>query len=50
MGYKPSPYITKQEMYGQVPFLLGNKEDKANEFRWSKVVVNLPGDANYDPG
>ena len=49
MGYKPSPYITTQEICRQQPFLVGDRRDPQNVFRWSKVILNLPGKDNYNP-
>ena len=49
MGYKPSPYITTREMCRQLPFLMGDRHDESNIFRWTKVVMNLPGSLEYDP-
>ena len=49
MGYKPSPYITTREICRQQPFLVGDRRDPQNVFRWSKVILNLPGKDNYNP-
>ena len=36
-------------MYRQLTFLVGNRHNKNNVFRWNKVVINLPGSAGYNP-
>ena len=48
MGFKPSPYVTTREMKRIENFLKGDPDDKANPFRWSEVVLNLPGSAQYN--
>ena len=49
MGFKPSPYLTTREMRRIEEFLIGNRENKNNVFRWSKVIFNLPGSKSYNP-
>ena len=49
MGFKPSPYCTTRDMKRMEEKLKGRKEDKENVFRWSEVIMNLPGSINYDP-
>jgi hypothetical protein len=50
MGFKPSPYLTTRELKRMEEFLCGDCEDPSNVFRWDKVVFNLPGSLEYDPG
>ena len=49
MGYRYSPYSTTRDVKRQEPFLKGDRKDKSNIFRWERVIINLPGDNNYDP-
>lgn len=49
MGFKPSPYLTTRDMRRIEEFLLGDKANADNVFRWHKVVFNLPGSKDYDP-
>jgi hypothetical protein len=50
MGFKPSPYLTTRSMRRIEAFLKGNSDDPDNVFRWSYVILNLPGSPNYNPG
>ena len=47
MGFRPSPYCTTRDMRRIDLFLRGAADNKANVFRWAKVVLNLPGKVNY---
>ncbi len=49
MGFKNSPYNTIQGMLIAEEVTRGNPHDLKNIFRWSKVVINLPGDVLYKP-
>ena len=49
MGYKPSPYITTRDVKRKEPFLVGNIDDPKNVYRWSSIILNLPGSSNYTP-
>jgi hypothetical protein len=49
MGFKNSPYNTIQGILFAEEIARGDPLDPRNIFRWSKVVLNLPGDASYKP-
>ena len=49
MGFRPSPYLTTREMRRIDLFLRGAADNPANVFRWTKVVLNLPGTPTYTP-
>ena len=49
MGFKPSPYLTTREMKKIEVVIRGNRTDEKNVFHWEKVVMNLPGSAQYNP-
>ena len=47
MGFRPSPYCTTREMRRIDLFLRGAADNVNNVFRWSRVILNLPGKINY---
>ena len=49
MGMKPSPWVTCRLLAWMMEFVMGDKADTENPFRWDSVVLNLPGDPGYDP-
>ena len=49
MGFRPSPYFTTRALKRVEPFLKGNRWEKKNVFRWSRVELNLPGSMDYTP-
>ena len=49
MGLRSSPYQAVQAMAVAEEVILGNRKLESNIFRWARVRVNLPGQANYDP-
>ncbi|KAL7576144.1 hypothetical protein ACA910_004804 [Epithemia clementina (nom. ined.)] len=49
MGLLPSPYQATQSAQRVKRLALGDRDDPLNVFRWSKVVLNLPGNEGYDP-
>ena len=49
MGFSPSPYICTQSFAWSEEIIVGNRLDYSNPFYWDKVVLNLPGTAEYDP-
>ena len=49
MGFRPSPYLTTQDLMRLEPLLKGNQHDPKNVFRWECVVLNLPGISSYTP-
>jgi hypothetical protein len=50
MGLKPSPYQTTQAMLIAEDVIRGDPGSDKNVFKWNQVILNLPGDENYDPG
>jgi len=49
MGLKSSPYnCTRAAAWGE-DFVRGDRRDPKNPFRWDTVVLNLPGQDDYDP-
>ncbi|KAL7559822.1 hypothetical protein ACA910_003985 [Epithemia clementina (nom. ined.)] len=49
MGLTTSPYQATQSAQRVKRLSLGNRLNPHNVFRWDGEVLNLPGDANYDP-
>ena len=49
MGLRSSPYQAVQAVMVAKEFVMGNRGDPANAFRWDVVRLNLPGSKNYDP-
>jgi hypothetical protein len=49
MGLKPSPYQACQGGLQAKEIALGHPKDDNNVFRWERVVLNLPGNLDYDP-
>jgi hypothetical protein len=49
MGLRSSPYQAVQAMTFAEEVILGDHLDETNPFRWSRVRLNLPGQASYDP-
>ena len=49
MGLRGSPYQSVQTGTRGRRMILGDRNQESNPFRWDSVVVNMPGDANYDP-
>jgi hypothetical protein len=49
MGLKPSPYMAVRFYYFAEEFARGDRRAKNNPLRWDVVILNLPGDPNYDP-
>jgi len=39
MGFRPSPYLTTQDLMRLEPLLKGNRHDPRNVFRWERVVL-----------
>ena len=48
MGMRPSPWVTIRLLMWMMEIVVGDPKDVRNPFRWDKVVLNLPGDPNYD--
>jgi hypothetical protein len=49
MGVQNSPYLSVQSMAWHHEFVIGDRHDDNNIFRWERVILNLPGQKNYDP-
>ena len=49
MGLKPSPYMAVRFYYFAEEFARGDRREENNPLRWDVIVLNLPGDPNYDP-
>jgi hypothetical protein len=49
MGLRSSPYQAVQAMGVAEEVIRGDRKDPSNVFRWDEVVLNLPGDEDYDP-
>ena len=48
MGFTPSPYNTGMSMLWAEDIIRGDHCDPRNPFYWERVVLNLPGSADYD--
>ena len=49
MGMLPSPWVTTRLFAWAMEIIKGDRTDESNPFHWSKVVLNCPGDPDYDP-
>jgi len=49
MGFRPSPFIAIRFYYHAEEFIVGDRNEKNNPFRWDTVVENCPGSENFDP-
>ena len=49
MGYKPSPYGAIRIYYHAEEFIVGNTKGPNNPFCFDTVVLNMPGNDNYNP-
>ena len=49
MGFKPSPEWSCRFYYFAEEFVRGNEKDLDNPLYWKKVVLNLMGNADYNP-
>ena len=49
MGWLPSPYAACQAILIARDFLMGDRLNGTNPFRWDFVHLNLPGGPVYDP-
>ena len=47
MGMCPSPWVNIRLLMWMMEFVIGNHKDLSNPFRWDRVMMNFPGDANY---
>jgi hypothetical protein len=48
-GLRSSPYQACQAVLVAREYILGNRKDPKNVFRWDVVHMNLPGSKDYDP-
>ena len=49
MGLKSSPYNCTRAFAWSEDFIRGDRHDPTNPFAWDKVIMNLPGQADYNP-
>ena len=49
MGLRPSPYNTIQSTHLAYEVANGCRWDSKNALQWNRVVLNLPGDSQYNP-
>jgi hypothetical protein len=49
MGLKSSPYFCIKGLLIALEFVRGNRDRPSNPFSCNRLIVNLPGDSNYDP-
>jgi hypothetical protein len=49
MGLRDSPYRSIQMAVVAKIAAYGDKDLPSNQFQWDRVVLNLPGQADYDP-
>jgi hypothetical protein len=49
MGLRPSPYMAVRFYYLAEEFIRGDRLQTDNPMRWDFVMLNLPGDPDYDP-
>ena len=48
-GMRQSPYICTQGLHRAEEVAKVLHSDKSNPFNWKQVVLNLPGNKDYDP-
>ena len=49
MGLRLSPHICTQTFGWAEEVIRGDRQDQSNPLAWDTVVLNLPGDKDYDP-
>ena len=49
MGLKSSPYICIRTFKWSEDFIRGDRHDPKNPLRWDKVIINSPGQKDYNP-
>ena len=49
MGFGPSPYLAIRFYYHAEEFIIGKPRDNKSALRWDKVVLNCPGNKEFDP-
>ena len=48
MEMRPSPWVTIRLLMWMMEIVIGDPRSVTNPFRWDRVVLNLPGNPNYD--
>lgn len=49
MGFRPSPFVCTQTFAWGETLIRGDRLDRDNPLRWDRVIMNLPGNEDYDP-
>jgi hypothetical protein len=49
MGLKPSSYLATKALHFAFEIVTGDRMDPENLFHWTMVIVNLPGQHDYNP-
>jgi hypothetical protein len=49
MGVRPSPYNACRLIARALEFAVGRPADPESAFRWTSVILNVPGKEDYDP-
>jgi len=49
MGLRPSPYCSIKGFQVALECVMGDPTNPDNVFHWTDVILNLPGQLNYDP-
>ena len=49
MGLRPSHFVCTQSFGWSEDVIRGDRHDASNPLAWDKVILNLPGNSDYDP-
>lgn len=49
MGYAESPFFSNKFFAWCIDMIRGARLETSNPFRWNKVLINLPGQSDYNP-
>ena len=49
MGFRPSPEWSCRFYYLSEEFIRGNEKSLENPLRWDRIILNLPGNENFNP-
>jgi len=49
MGFRPSPEWSCRFYYLSEEFIRGDEKSLVNPLRWDRVILNLPGNENFNP-
>ena len=49
MGFRASPFYAVFFYYMAEEFIRGNHLDQKNALRWDEIVLNLPGERDFNP-